>query len=74
MSPYTVVLVLPDYIAHNYGEEHFIWQGSAASYDAALQQARGDAAEEYRRAFDPDPADFLGVIVLEGTPVYHLPD
>ena len=36
MSPYTVVLVLPDYIARNYGEEHFIWQGSAASYDAAL--------------------------------------
>ena len=64
---FTVLLQRPDYIAENYGEDDFLWQGIAADSTSALALARTAviAADGGEEVCD-DPADYRCLILLAG--------
>ncbi len=63
-TTYTVLLQRPDYIAENYGENDFMWQGEAAGSTNALALARAAALEADNMT--TDPADYRCLILLAG--------
>lgn len=66
-AAYTILLQRPDYIADNYGEDNFLWQGEAANSIDALALARADAitADGGEEVCD-DPTDYRCLILLAG--------
>lgn len=74
-GPYTVILVFPDYIASNYGQEHYFWQGEADSPSSAALDAQRFLASEYNSDDSTsDPDDFYVVAVIEGEPRMLFPE
>jgi len=64
MKEYTVILLYPDYIAENHGEETYITYASVKSKASAIKKARKEAARANSdRAF---PSDFFVIGVIEG--------
>ena len=75
MQIYTVILLYPDYIASNYGQEHYIWQGEADSPFSAALEAQQFLASEYNSDDSTsDPDDFYVVAVIEGKPKMFFPE
>lgn len=62
--PYTVLLILPDYIANQYGEEYYSAWVKARTPKAAAHKAQLLATEAMPEA--NDPADFLVVATYSG--------
>lgn len=61
---FTVLLLRPDYVADNYGEDNFMWQGIAADSTNALALARAAALEA--DSMTTDPADYRCLVLLAG--------
>lgn len=67
-STFTVLLQRPDYIAENYGEDDFMWQGEAADSIDALALARAAALEaDGGEELCDDPTAYRCLILLAGT-------
>jgi hypothetical protein len=66
-TTFTVLLQRPDYIADNYGEDNFMWQGEAADSIDALEFARAAAiiADGGEEVCD-EPTDYRCLILLAG--------
>ena len=69
LNPYTVVLIYPDYLATQYGEEFYQSHIMAESPESAIEAAQGQAMQAQGET-DSDPADFAPVSVFSG----HLTD
>ena len=69
-KPYTVILILPDTIAENYGEDYYFGRVRATSPAEAATIAQADAADVNQpdgcNCGSVDPNDFLCVAVFEG--------
>ncbi len=73
-KPYTVILLRPDYMADNYGQDTCMLHVKADNPTQALERARaevieGDYSDEWARAdfYEMhDPADYFCVAMLEG--------
>lgn len=70
MKPYTVILMYPDYLSENYGEESYAAHVTAVDGDAAVLAAQIDAvAQNTDDGEDPpceDPTDFAVIAVYAG--------
>jgi len=62
-KPYTVLLVLPDYLADNYGQETYLVQVDAVNVKEAVAEARREAVSELNATLD---SDFFVSFVCEG--------
>ena len=62
-KPYTVLLVLPDYLADNYGQETYLVQVDAVNVKEAVAEARREAVSELNATLD---TDFFVSFVCEG--------
>ena len=69
MSTYTVILLYPDYIASNYGQDYYFWNGEAESPTDAARKAQQFIASEHNN----EPEDFYVVVVIRGVPRLHFP-
>lgn len=66
-TTYTVLLQRPDYVAANYGEDDFMWQGEAGDSIEALEFARTAAIEADGGEEVCDvPTDYRCLILLAG--------
>lgn len=75
MNTYTVILLFPDYIANNYGQDHYFWRGEASSpADAALVAQQFLAYEYNSDDSTSGPDDFYVVAVIEGEPRVFFPE
>lgn len=71
IKPYTVLMLYPDYLASQYGEETYLAHVSATDPTLAIKQAQGEAfSENELDPGDSDPADFATLAVFPG----HLED
>lgn len=68
MSKYTVLMIVPDYIANNYGEETYMTYVQAESVEEAQKEAQIQAQIVMVEDIDDsdDPKDFLVCFVCEG--------
>jgi len=62
-KPYTVLLVLPDYLADDYGQETYLVQVDAVNVKEAVAEARREAVSELNGTLD---TDFFVSFVCEG--------
>lgn len=74
MKPYTILLLYPDYLANNYGEDTFTTVVIAPTAEAAINLAQHEAAavehcSEDTNAFE----DFLALGVFEGDHINYAP-
>lgn len=69
VSTYTVILLYPDYIASNYGEDYYFWKGEAESPTDAARKAQQFLASEHNN----EPEDFYVVVVIGGEPKLYFP-
>lgn len=75
MNTYTVVLLYPDYITNNYGQEHYFWEGEAESPTDAARKAQQFLASEHNSdGATSEPEDFYVVAVIEGRPPMFFPE
>ena len=65
MKTYTVILLYPDYIAENFGEEIFIDITQAELPAIAVEKVRKIAIAA-NADYKIDPEDFLPIAVFEG--------
>lgn len=66
MKPYTVILIYPDYIASQYGEEFWYDHVEAENVAQAIETAQQNA-QHANRAYESGCAkDFAVVAVFEG--------
>lgn len=76
MQDYTVVLIYPDYIAENYGEEFYIDTVEAESPQDAVKAIQSKAMEANSDSEDGDeqvkPEDFALVACFRGSPILEL--
>ena len=72
MKKYTVILIYPDHVAENYGEEFYTAYVEAKTPKQALAEARAKALTDNSLSSDPesdnfcDAADFACVAMFEG--------
>ncbi len=67
MKKYTVLLLYPDYLANQYGEETYLSWTESKGPEQAISLAQAEAFEESE--YDPqsgDPSDFAVLICIEG--------
>lgn len=71
LKPYTVVLIYPDYAAHQYGEEFWTAHVMAADVEGAQHAAQLEAMEAngYDLLAGDEPDDWAPVFVCGG---HHL--
>jgi hypothetical protein len=65
-TSFTVLLLRPDYIADQYGEDSLLCWVSADSPADALQKARAEAIK-IDEAPDADPDDYACLLIVAGT-------
>jgi hypothetical protein len=65
MKPYTVILIYPDYIASQYGEEFWYDHVEAETVAQAIEAARQNA-QNCNETYDDCGKDFAVVAVFEG--------
>ncbi len=63
LSPYTVLVLRPDYAAQNYGQDTFLTQVAATTVLAAQRLAQREAAEADHL---DSPQDYHVLLVVEG--------
>ena len=72
MKKYTVILIYPDHVAENYGEEFYTAHVEAKTPKQALAKAREKALADNSLSSDPEsddycnPVDFACVAMFEG--------
>lgn len=65
MKPYTVILIRPDYIAENYGEDFYFAHVEAENPTAAVKAAQIEVVRE--DGYDEDHAEnYALVAIFEG--------
>ena len=75
VNTYTVILLYPDYIASNYGEDYYFWKGEAESPTDAARKAQQFLASEHNSDdATSEPEDFYVVAVIEGRPPMFFPE
>lgn len=62
-TPWTVLLLTPDYEADTYGQDSYLAHVEADGTEAAVREARMQMAETFED-FDPDNEDDLFVIAV----------
>lgn len=75
MKPFTVILLYPDFLSDNYGQETYIAHAEAVNPEDAAHAAQLQACGANREApedpdFAIDPDDFFVLAVFDG----HLED
>lgn len=74
MKKYTVILLYPDYVAENYGQETYMTSVEAEDPVAAVAKARSEVLDaalteadggQYESEYE-DPADLFVIAVIEG--------
>lgn len=63
---YTVVLIYPDYVANQYGEEFYVTWTTAGTVERAVEQAQKEASEAQGYDVVARPYDFAAVSVFQG--------
>lgn len=63
MKPYTVLLLYPESIAEQYGEDTYLAHVEADNWDEAVGLAQGQACDEGELELAPD---FLPLLVIAG--------
>lgn len=63
MKTFTVVLLYPDFMASNYGQDIYIAAVTAVDVRTAIAAAQQEAAEEQQHL---DPEDFACVVAFHG--------
>ena len=67
MKKFTVLLLYPDYLASNYGEETYLAHMTAKSVPRAIVAAQREAFDENKlEPDDGEPIDFAPLMVIEG--------
>ena len=66
LRSYSVLLLYPDYMAENYGQDTFLTTVKAQGPEQALEQARQEAAESYGNSELQDPQDMHLLLLCEG--------
>lgn len=65
MKLFTVLLLYPDYVANNYGEDTYLWLGSGVDVQDAVQQAQREAAVANKCSITTAP-DFMCLFCTHG--------
>ena len=66
-KPYTVLLLYPDYLADQYGEETYLCWTTAPNPKLAVAQAREEVCKRFDPESDVQPDDWFVLAVFEGT-------
>jgi len=69
LQPYTVLMVLPDYLAHGYGVDTYLAHVEAENVEQAQKEGQKEALYEMvpdDTMSDYDPEDFFVCFVCEG--------
>ena len=68
---WTVLLLYPDYLAEQYGEETYLAWVNATDPEGAIKLAQAEAAMDQCVGYRIDPEDFLPLLVIEGNHEDH---
>lgn len=66
MNKYSVLLSIPDYLTHNYGQDVYFSYQDARNVNEAIGKAQLEASNDYPLTNDSN--DFYPLLVLEGHP------